>query len=263
MPDIILCSKHDKGRLISPYLSPLGYRMTEYTAFNTDELGTFSGEIERKLTPKEAALSKAQKACELTGVQFGLGSEGSFGGGPMPGLVNWNEEILCLFDSQTQRAVYAIASGPTKVNDLQVASPEQLQQELEHFPDQAWIWRAPEKLHKAMTARRLLDMAAQSLLPFPLALTPDLRAMYCPARQGMIQQAAQDLVRRIEANCPACQAFNFVVNNVQRGLPCGLCKLPTQQIRQSEKICECCGYQEVAETIEQPADPAHCPFCNP
>jgi hypothetical protein len=39
-------------------------------------------EVERTLSPLECARRKARIACEITGRDLGLGSEGSFGGGP-------------------------------------------------------------------------------------------------------------------------------------------------------------------------------------
>jgi len=38
----------------------------------------------------ETALKKAKLACELTGSDFGLGSEGSFGPHPQIHLLPWN-----------------------------------------------------------------------------------------------------------------------------------------------------------------------------
>ena len=52
----------------------------------------------------------------LTGEQFGLGSEGSFGGGPYPGLMNWDEEVICFYDKRTGIAIYVSGSGdPARV----------------------------------------------------------------------------------------------------------------------------------------------------
>ncbi|BDX04783.1 DUF6671 family protein [Planctobacterium marinum] len=263
MPDIVLCSKHQKGAHIAPELEPLGYSLVENSEFNTDSLGTFSGEIERKLTPKEAALVKAIKACELSGNRYGLGSEGSFGGGPMPGFMNWNEEILCFYDNEQGVAVYALANGPCKINNLKAQAPRDLAAQLKNFPQQAWLWHTPEKIHKRLFAEQLLTMADSNELSFPITLQPDLRAMHCPERQIMIAKAAQDLATRLQSHCPECQALDFVVKEAQKGRLCSWCHLPTEQIKATIKVCERCQHEEIAERFDEPADPGTCQFCNP
>ena len=263
MPEVVLCSKHQKGALIGPELEQLGYSLVESSDFDTDSLGTFSGEVERKLTPKAAALVKAKKACELTGNRYGLGSEGSFGGGPMPGFMNWNEEILCLYDSEQDLAIYATASGPCKISSLKAAAPNELATQLENFPQQAWLWHTPEKIHKGLSAAQLLAMADANELSFPIELQPDLRAMHCPERQTMIAKVAQDLATRLQSHCPKCQALDFVVKKVEKGRLCSWCHMPTEQIKATIKVCEQCQHQEIAETYDEPTDPGTCQFCNP
>lgn len=90
MKNAALLTKHRKSQQLAPVLYDIGIELVEIDFFDTDELGTFSGEIERKLSPKDCALIKAKKAVELTGLNVGLGSEGSFGGGPLAGFMNWN-----------------------------------------------------------------------------------------------------------------------------------------------------------------------------
>jgi hypothetical protein len=81
---VVVITKHKKAQWIAPYLAPLGYELQESDSFDTDTLGTFSGGVERILppTPMDASITKAEKACKLTEADWGLGCEGSFGGGP-------------------------------------------------------------------------------------------------------------------------------------------------------------------------------------
>ncbi|WP_249928762.1 hypothetical protein [Pseudoalteromonas sp. S3260] len=81
MPKVVIATKHKKAPLIAPALKPLGYNVVTTSLFDTDTLGMFSHEVQRHCSANTAALTKAQRACELKGEQFGLGSEGSFGGG--------------------------------------------------------------------------------------------------------------------------------------------------------------------------------------
>jgi hypothetical protein len=264
MQRVALVTKHQKALWISPCLAPLGYDVYESNLFDTDSLGTFSGEIERALSPMDAALTKAKKACELTGTDWGLGSEGSFGGGPAPGMINWNDELLCLYQASTGMTIHAHAAGPTSVQELTIDGKVPLKQQLLRLPDQLWILRSDKSIEKGLSADQLLNTLKQ--LDYPtqkIKIVPDLRAMNCPQRQNMIVKAAKDLARRLSETCPACQEFNFVVKEKQSGLPCTLCTLPTEQAKSWTRICDNCGHRhdEVAE--QKGADPARCQFCNP
>ena len=127
---VALLTKHDKGGLIAAELAEVGLDVEVTSAFDTDNLGTFSGEVPRSLSPLECAKRKAQLACELTGLNIGLGSEGSFGGGPMPGFVNWDEEILVMYDKQADLEIVAYVQGPIKVGDFTPLSIEQLKNQI-------------------------------------------------------------------------------------------------------------------------------------
>jgi Zn finger protein HypA/HybF involved in hydrogenase expression len=259
---VVLLTKHQKSRWIGPLLAEAGVQLVESNEFDTDQLGTFSGEIERTLTPKDAALTKAREACRISGNDWGLGSEGSFGGGPAAGLINWNEEILCLYQRSTGLTVYAHASGPSAVAPLDLNQP--LTEQLPQWPGQHWIAKHSQGIEKGLNAQQLeawMSQFADSTQS--ITIEPDLRAMYCPDRQLMLEKAAQDLAYRLQQRCPQCQSIDFVVKQHHPGLPCALCGLPTRLAKSRVKICPQCDYQE-SELVEPPkADPAHCHYCNP
>lgn len=260
---IALCSKHHKAKLIAPVLATLGVEVIEDPTFDTDTLGTFSGETPRELSPEQAALFKAKKACELTQQRWGLGSEGSFGGGPMPGLVNWNEEVLCLYDNVSSAHIFARAAGPTDVEPVELSGLSDIAKVIQQWPGQAWILRAADQLFKGIAGDNLEQVIRDTKMNFPLQITPDLRAMHCPPRQQMIIAAAEDLVRRMQSLCPQCGVCNFVICEAERGLPCAQCGLPTQQIKINITICNVCGHNEQSPVAATSADPAHCSLCNP
>ena len=268
MQRVALITKHEKARWIAPYLAPLGYEVFESSLFDTDTLGTFSGEVERTLSPMDAALTKAKKACELTDTDWGLGSEGSFGGGPAPGMINWNDELLCLYQTSTGITIYAHAAGPTSVQELTLNGKLPLKQKLLLLPKQLWILRYEEGIQKyiqkGLSAEQLLDRLEHFVSSSQkLKIEPDLRAMNCPERQQMIAKAAEDLVRRLSETCPQCQAFNFVIKQKQSGLPCTLCTLPTEQAKAWTRVCDACSYRNDEVVQQKGADPTHCQFCNP
>lgn len=264
MQQVALITKHQKAKWIAPYLEALGFEVYESNLFDTDNLGTFSGEVERTLSPKDAALTKAQKACELTGSDWGLGSEGSFGGGPAPGLINWNDEVLCLYQASTGITIYAHAAGPIAVNELTLDGRVPFKQKLLRTPGQHWILRTQQSIEKGLSAQQLQDRLEQvDCSSQKVKIEPDLRAMNCPERQKMIAKAAEDLVKRLTEKCPTCQAYNFVVKEKQSGLPCALCTLPTAQAKSWTRICDECGNRHDEIVQEKSADPTHCQFCNP
>jgi hypothetical protein len=264
MPNVVLLTKHEKSRWISPQLAALNYTVRESSAFDTDTLGTFSGEVERTLSPKAAALTKAQKACEVSGSDWGLGSEGSFGGGPIPGLINWNDEILCLYQQSTEFTVYASASGASSLHKFALDDHALVKKRLFEFPGQHWILRSGQRIEKGLTSSQLLDSLQASRTSLDLLqVEPDLRALYCPQRQQIIAKAATDLARRLSINCPQCDAVNFVVKEKLSGLPCSQCGLPSDVAKSWISICDGCDYRDGHVVREQHADPKYCHFCNP
>ena len=99
---VVLTTKHGKSSAIAPvFLEILGASVVEYNA-DTDKLGTFSGEIDRK----ENALECARKKCEWAFNTFGnkfdcaLASEGSFGPHPFIPFFPCDHEILYFIDRQ-------------------------------------------------------------------------------------------------------------------------------------------------------------------
>jgi hypothetical protein len=269
---IALLTRHDKGELVAPALSALGFSLTVTDAFDTDRLGTFSGEVERKLSPLECARRKAQLACELTGLDLGLGSEGSFGGGPMAGLVNWDEELLLLWDRRSGQEIVARAAGPVRVAAFAWASEQRLAQQLSaHGEEQGWIIRHSGGVSKGLRgAAAVLRVVRDTVLPRvqgvdpgKLMIEPDLRAMHCPERQAYIRQAAEQLAQRLQSLCPACAAPDFWEHRFEPGLPCAECDAPTSLPLTVIRCCTVCRHEQREPPAQATADPQYCAWCNP
>lgn len=267
-----LLTKHEKLPLVSPYLLEVGLSVSLTSAFNTDELGTFSGEIARKLLPVECARQKAKLAIELTGLDVGIGSEGSFGGGPMPGLMNWDDEILVLYDALNDFEIVSLAQGPVKASDFSMTSLSVLKKHLDSFDkDQAWILKTDSALVKGLKGYReiSLQLEKHGLLSESqykqqqVRLEPDLRAMNCPERQYYIRQAAQQLSQRIQSLCPSCNAPDFWRAEAVRGAPCLACGLPSDVPKAFIKRCTVCQLEEQEPSDTQFIEPGQCQLCNP
>ena len=73
-----MLTKHGKERVIAPSLGKQCGAIVEQTdQFDTDQLGTFTGDVPRLMSQRDAAREKAILATTLTGLKLGLGSEGS------------------------------------------------------------------------------------------------------------------------------------------------------------------------------------------
>ncbi|MDX1706632.1 DUF6671 family protein [Pseudidiomarina sp.] len=269
---IALLTKHGKAQWIAPELESLGFTVVATEAFDTDLFGTFSGERERKDSPLECTKRKAALACELTGLRLGLGSEGSFGGGPMPGLMNWDQEILVLYDAHRDVYVAAVAAGAIALRDFSDSDLPDLTGKLAQFaPGQAWVVHTDKGifkgLHSASAIYELLQAHqlwdGETFLGEHLRIQPDYRAMNCPERQRFIAAAAVQLRERLLSLCPECGEVNFWLTDVRRGLPCQHCGLPTELTSRTIKSCSGCGFTLEEPVTEKYADPMHCQVCNP
>ncbi|MCR9184244.1 MAG: hypothetical protein NXH81_02475 [Halieaceae bacterium] len=269
---IALLTRHGKGALVEAPLAALGLDVRVTDAFDTDQLGTFSGEVARTLSPLDCARRKAQLACELTGLDLGLGSEGSFGGGPMAGFMNWDEELLLLWDRRSGREIVARAAGPVRVAAFIWESEPQLLTQLAPFPSaQGWIIRHPAGVSKGLCgAAAVLAELRTNVLPRssaddtdPVRIEPDLRAMHCPERQAYIRQAAEQLAERLQTTCPHCAAPDFWPDRFEPGLPCADCDAPTALSLAAIRCCSACGHEEREPVAEKFAEPQYCSWCNP
>lgn len=262
MKKAVICTKHKKGALIASRLERIGLDVVEDTSFDTDSLGTFDMEVARTLAPIDAARHKAKVAATANNTQFGIGSEGTFGQGPYVGIVNWCEEVLCLYDAQSDHAIYAFAQGPISVNTVDINNTAQLMEIAQSSLGQRWMITLPSGVEKGLSLYDIQHLIEHAQVSFPFTLMPDYRACYCVERQDIIKQAADDLIKRFNAKCPACDKPNFVVNETVQGLPCEYCGFPTHQVKRRITTCEWCQYQR-DEPVPTLASQQYCQLCNP
>ena len=93
----VFATMHAKERAVArPFSRWLGAAVTVAPGIDTDAFGTFTGEIVRQGTMLDAARAKALAAIKATGLELGLGSEGSFGPHPaVPFIASGTEVLLC------------------------------------------------------------------------------------------------------------------------------------------------------------------------
>ena len=86
--------------MIAPILEKeLGVNCFVDETFDTDALGTFTGEVERELDPISTAREKCLRAMKINNCDLGIASEGSFGPHPSMFFVNADDEFLIFIDT--------------------------------------------------------------------------------------------------------------------------------------------------------------------
>jgi hypothetical protein len=268
----VLTSKHQKLDLLRPSLeSATGLSLIEQ-AMDTDQLGTFSGEIERLGSPLEVAIKKAQLGMIATGLPLGVASEGSIGPDPLVPFVISNIETLVFVDqelgiviSETFRSL-DIASGTTQALPGQDLTEYLIKV---GFPEQRVIVKsASGGVEKGLGSISSLEQAIEKLSlhahESKVSLEPDYRAMHCPTRRVNIAHAAKALALRVASLCPECNAPGWGKKDFLRGLRCSDCGSDhPDAIAQELKTCVRCDFVQPGMVLAESLDPSKCFSCNP
>ncbi len=268
MNPIALLTQHDKARAIGPALEGAGFAVFTVDGFDTDTLGTFTGEAARRGSQLDAATAKARKACEITGERFGLGSEGSFGPDPYAGIMPWARELLVWWDAQEGRAVQALVQGgATNYAQCTVSNWQEAQSfVLEvQFPSHGIIVGKPGEAYFSKDIadpQELQARVTQGLASGPVWLETDMRAHRNTTRMAMIALCAQRLSDLLRRPCPGCAHLGFGLESPVAGALCSQCGLPTLAMRAKRIQCGVCNFS-LEEAVRDTVPPSRCEHCNP
>jgi hypothetical protein len=272
---LIIATKHHKERILAPLLEQeLGVKCFIDETFDTDTLGTFSGEVQREQDPLSTARLKCLKAMERNNCDLGVASEGSFGPHPSLFFASADDEFLIFIDKKNDlEIVVRELSTETNFNGRAITSENDLMEfaNLTKFPSHALILKPSkentEDMVKGITCSRDLKAAFRAILKKhgQIYAETDMRAMLNPSRMAVIEAAARKLVDKIKSLCPKCETPGFGVTDTKTGLPCDLCGMPTASIKSLIHQCKKCDYKlekkpSHGKTTE---DPTYCDFCNP
>ena len=272
---LLIATKHGKEKVIQPLLeASLGVECFVVPELDTDQFGTFSGEIPRTAAPDEAVEIKCRYAMEKTGADFSIASEGSFGPHPQLYFVPANEEWIILIDQKNSlKWKVKKISTVTNFSSQRVNSVEALKAfaATAQFPSHALMLRnAPESsqdivkgIHDLST---LLHHFERMFAAYgSVWVETDMRAMHNPMRMQVIADATQLLIEKLNAFCPQCSTPGFEVVNAIPGLPCSICSQPTRSVKSYVYSCQRCSYQQTVLFPHQKEteDPMYCDFCNP
>lgn len=272
---LFIATKHNKERVIAPIFEA-EFGMTSFVsdALDTDDLGTFSGEIERK----EDALTTLRNKCilgtALTQSDLVVASEGSFGAHPSLFFGHANQELVMLKDFKNDLEIVAKEiSLETNFNGQKILNETDLITFAQNvnFPSHALILKDAEvhfsKVIKGIQTEEILLATFHELLQKngSVYVETDMRALYNPTRMKVIEKATWQLVKKLKSLCPSCQTPGFDLVDAVSGLPCALCKSPTHSTLYHVYQCKKCDYSTnkmYPRGVFQ-EDPTYCDTCNP
>jgi hypothetical protein len=272
---LLIATKHQKEQIISPiFEKELGVTCSVPDHFDTDVLGTFTGEVERQADPITTARQKCEMAMDQANADLAIASEGSFGPHPSLFFVNADEEILVFIDKKNNlEIIVKELSTTTNFNASEIGSLRALKEFANKvgFPSHGLILRQSKddfkNIYKGITTWVKLIDAYNYLINHSdtIYVETDMRAMYNPTRRNVIQIATNKLIEKIKNNCPICKTPGFGITGVKEGLPCSACKAPTRSVLSHLYSCQKCNYEEfkVYPYDKTEEDPMYCDRCNP
>ena len=269
---VIIATKHGKENVIGPALKK-AFRMRYSVSANldTDQLGTFTGEVPRVLSPLEAAREKCRLALDEQGdADMAIASEGSFGPHPTLYFMPADEEILLLVDRKNAlEIVVKQTSLNTNFGSFSSDSEETKMSFFKRvkFPSHALIVKESDFIEKGIQAKEHLNRAINACFSLygRYEILTDMRAMYNPSRMAVIKEATDKLIQKMKSQCPACGKPGFGITDALKGLVCSTCSMPTRSVKVVIYSCEGCHYTEKKDFPEgkMEEDPMFCDFCNP
>jgi len=272
---LLIATKHNKEKVIGPlFEDELGVKCIVPLDFDTDKLGTFTGEIERKEDPITTARNKCLMAMELTGFDMAIASEGSFGAHPSYFFVSADDEFLLFLDKKNGLEIITRElSTETNFNGGEIKSEKELRDfaNTAEFPSHGLIIRKKKddysEIIKDITDwPTLLKTYRHFSKKEGLAyIETDMRAMFNPTRMKVIEKATQKLVEKIKSCCPKCSTPGFGITDAKTGLPCELCNFPTRSTLSYIYVCQKCSFskEEKYPKGKKKENPMYCDICNP
>lgn len=272
---LVIATKHEKEIVIAPLLEKeLGVKCVVARNFDTDVLGTFTGEVERIDDPITTARNKCLMAMELNNADLAIASEGSFGVHPSIFFVSADDELLLFLDKKNDLEIIARElSTDTNFNGEEIKSEKQLIDFATkvNFPSHALIIRKAKndftEIAKGIADwETLIKTFHQFIAKYGTSFfETDMRAMYNPTRMKVIEKATQKLIDKINVCCPECNTPGFGITSAKKGLPCVQCNFPTSSILSYFYTCQKCSYskEEMYPNKKITEDPMYCDVCNP
>jgi hypothetical protein len=271
--EILLVSKHNKEQVLAPlFLKHFNCTIVKSTKFDTDSLGSFSGEVKREKSAIETVIAKANLGLKSEEKEYDLvlSSEGSFGSHPEAFFLTSSEEFLYLKDLKNNFEII-VKHFTTNVNFAEIES-ESLTEILNFarevgFPEQGIIVKSGTQILKEVESFEELESKLNLLLKesTTVQIETDLRAHRNPTRMAEIGLAGEKLIKDFKSTCPKCKTPGFQITRAENGLPCELCDAPTKSILKVISCCKICQHEseKYYPNSKQKEEAQFCDFCNP
>ena len=272
---LLIATKHQKEKVIAPVLEKiLGVDCFVVENLDTDILGTFTGEVERKDDPITTARKKCLMAMEFCNCDLAIASEGSFGPHPTLFFVPADDEMLLFIDRKNDlEIIVRELSTDTNFSGSEIKTKKQLVDFAEQikFPSHGLIIRKAKdeftEIVKGITDWEMLKKTFRHFISaYGTAYAEtDMRAMYNPTRMSVIEKATNKLADKINSPCPQCNTPGFGITEAKQGLRCILCNFPTHSTLSYIYMCKKCSFrkQEMYPNKKTTEDPMYCDRCNP
>lgn len=272
---LLIVTKHKKEEVIAPLLEEtLGVTCFVAKDFDTDSLGTFSGEIARKDDALITLRKKCWEGMKSEGFDLALATEGSFGNHPTVFFAPANDEFIMLVDQKHNlEIIERVLSMETNFDSSEIHTKEELKIFLDkvQFPSHGVILKdAAEnwtKIYKGITDYDSVEKIYDEIVAITNScfIETDMRAMFNPTRNKIIKEVSLKLINKLRSVCPECLYPGFGVVESEAGLLCNSCSMPTRSILAHIFKCQHCHYKSkvLYPNGKETEDPMYCDFCNP
>jgi hypothetical protein len=206
---LIIATKHEKEKIIAPlFEESFGVKCFTPENFDTDLLGTFTGEIERGDDPITTMRNKCLQAMEVSNCDLGIASEGSFGPHPTAFFVYADDEFIIFIDKKNNlEIIERELSLKTNFNGTKVKTEKELTEfaNSAKFSSHALILRKAKhdytEIIKGINNWQTLTETFQLLInKYGSAYAEtDMRALYNPTRMEVIETATKKLIKKINS----------------------------------------------------------------
>jgi len=270
---VLLASMHKKEQAIAPvFQQQLGCCLC-LEAFDTDQFGTFTGEIARNLNAYDTCVLKAKRAALENNYLLSIASEGSFGPHPANPFLASAHEIMVFVDLEHDWVFSEqLVTTQTNYQSLVINDKTDITAFLKavQFPEHALTlqsYPARSLLAKGITElNQLQELLTSNFAKMPqLYLGTDMRAMHNPTRMTTLAELAQNLAKRILTPCEACLAPGFGQTGTVGFLPCELCGGDTSRHALEVWACVQCDFKINKPRSDglQTSEATYCLQCNP
>ncbi|WP_375481298.1 DUF6671 family protein [uncultured Mycobacterium sp.] len=271
---VVMGTMHGKEKQVAQaFQDVLGARVVAPRGLDTDQFGTFTGDVDRRLSPIETARAKARLAMTSTGCSYGIASEATYS--TQYAVLAVHEEILLFIDDVLDIEVVEgvnTPGAPGSPQTVRSASEAVDAARTFGFPEQGAAVKTMvcgniRVFGKGLTDSGALAGTVEAALHASdtgeACVEPDLRAHHNPSRREVLTRLADRLAHRLATRCPACASPGYGKVAVSTGLPCAACGFPTSLIAADIHGCPACEYRRSIPRACATAEPRWCENCNP